>query len=275
MKLFYAHLKCEELKDQPAGGAPIVEVTKTPEATPPASPQSATPLEKTGGNLDDFGYEKPKASVKPGEENKGDIKETKKPDTPPPEEKIEAVTGYDKDIKPIEEEKPLEVPVEDPNKLEYELDVKDLDTKQVEKIKIFAKKNNLSKEQAQAFSEMTKAEQVAFKQSVDDYNKKVETERTNTKAAWQTELKNDPEFGGANYKQNVDKTNKFVGEFMPETKKVLTERGSMLPPSVMRDISKLADKVYASSSFVSGGGPTGQGAPAEKKEEHKPWNFYN
>lgn len=275
MKLFYAHLKQEEAKDlPPATGAPIAEATKTPEATPQTPPQSATPPEKTGSNLDDFGYEKPKTPVESGKEKQGDAKETEKPNPPPEEEKIDAVTGYDKPIKKVEDEKPPEPPVEDKNKLEYEIDVKELDTPLVDKIKDFAKKNNLTKEQAQAYADMTKSEQVAFKQSIADYNKKLDTDRTNTRALWQEELKKDTDFGGANFDKNVGKVNKFINEFMPETKKVLTERQSMLPPSVMRDISKLADKVYASDKFVPGSEPTGDGKVAEKKEERKPWDYY-
>ena len=39
----------------------------------------------------------------------------------------------------------------------------------------------------------------------------------------------DPEFGGENFDKNVDRVEKVLEKYMPNMKKVLTERGSMLP----------------------------------------------
>ena len=86
-------------------------------------------------------------------------------------------------------------------------------------------------------------------------------------------MKNDPALGGEKFEHNVMQAEKVLEEFMRATKTMLTERGSMLPPYVMRDLARLAEHLYAAPVFNSGEPPA---PPPEPKEENNdPLAFYN
>lgn len=246
--------------------------------TPPPAQKDApnTPPPQEGGNTDEFGYAKAPADDKSGEKGDGEKKEGAK--TPSKDdEKIpeDAVAGYG--------DKAPEVPdagkQDDPPKkkeddgLGYELEVKDLDEKEVQAIKDLAKEMKLTKEQAQTFVEIKKKELVDMKASQDAYEKQVQVEVTKQKAAWHNELKTDPDFGGEKFAHSVAKVEKFISEFMTDTKKVLTERKSMLPPYVMKDILRAANKFYDTEKLVTGSGASDRNSSKEEKEV-SPLDFY-
>ncbi|MFM6930146.1 MAG: hypothetical protein ACKOX6_16870 [Bdellovibrio sp.] len=257
MTKFTTLLKYDKASDGgEAGGSSSSTGYETPPAETPA-PNAAPP--ETPGNLDEHGYEKADAPNEPGKEGSGEKKEGK--ETPAKAEKKEeqpnSVSGYGddhedpaKEDEPVKEEKNEEIKADEG--LGYELDVKDLDAKEAEKIQAFAKTHKLSQEAAQAFIEMKKSEIASAKQFETERQAALEKEIKVTKAKWVKELQTDKEFGGEAFKQNVFKVEKLLSEFLPNTRKILTERNSMLPPYVMRDLSKLANHLFAPDKLVTG-----------------------
>lgn len=226
--------------------------TDSTSTIPSPSGYVETPAASTEDNsgVDDFGYE----SVKT---------ETKEVIPPPPEAtkeeaaKVEkAATGYGKES----EEKPDENKIPDPKateetppandeeKLKKELTdiVKELpDTIDKDKVTKFALDNKLNKEQLQAYTNLVKEEEKAFETSQKEAKKAQRTE-------WKNELTSDPEFGGENFDRNVDRVEKVLENYMPNTKKILTERGSMLPPYIMRDFLALSKVLNPTAPLVVG-----------------------
>lgn len=204
---------------------------------------------------DELGYELDKPIVVTPEEEV-------KPDEEKPIEKL--ATGYGKE-EPEEEVKPVETPkeeVKDPaelseeekNKKEITETIKDLGAGyDKDKITKFAVENKLSKAQLDAYVKMTKDEDAA-------YVKQQEESRKTQRKVWKEELMKDPEFGGDNFDKNVDRVERLL-ENMPNTKKVLTEKGTMLPPYIMKDFLSLAKALNPTTTLVVGD------APAPKEEE--------
>jgi hypothetical protein len=249
----------EEDKGGDGGAAPNKEA--------PAAEQKPTEEVKTpGAEFDEFGYEKtPDAAGK-----KADEPAEKKDEKP--EEIKDPATGYGTEAPKEEpvEEKPVEKPAAEEIKLEFELDVKDLDEKEALKLKEFAKSHKLSKEVTQALADDKKAEAKAISEMQAERVKAEAKAVADLKTKWDRELRSDPKFGGENFAKNIHKVEKLMSEFMSDTKKVLTERKSMLPPYVMRDLSKLADLVYSTEKLV-------QGDPNKvepEKKETDPLDFY-
>jgi len=214
--------------------------------------------------LDSFGYE----VVPPKVDIPIPPPEVKIPEPPKLEDLKDPVTGYGK-------EPPKVLPPEPPKvDLGYELEVKDLEPGMGQIIKDFAKKNNLTKEVAQAFVELKKSELKSFKDQQIAFQKNQEDLITQTKASWDKELRDHPNFGGDNFSKSVLKVEKILSEHMPETKKILTEKGSMLPPYVMRDFAKLASHLYDSENLKSGDPHVGDTENKETKENN-PLDFYS
>lgn len=180
-------------------------------------------------------------------------------------EKPPAVSGYgEAPPPPAEGVKPPEgqAPAEAVKPLE--LDLKGVPEVDVKAIQDFASKHKLTKEQAQAFADnlkLAEAEKVKLEE-----NRKLKIKEVYQ--AWEKELRDDTEFGGAKFDQNVHNVNRVISEHMPGVKKMLTDGGKRLPPSVMRDLSKVASLLYGEQNFVNGG--TVQKADANRK----PWDFY-
>ncbi len=243
--------------DKGGGGAP-----DSAEKQPPPAADDKTAKEG-GDNVDDFGYEKtPEA---PADKKPAD----KKPDDKPAEEVKAPATGYEAEPKPIEEEKPVDPPaVEVPDELDPLL--KDLPKDESGRIKDFAKKNGLSKEQVTAYADVRKKEFADAKVAQAKYEKDMENAKLKVRADWHAELKSDAVFGGEKFQHSVSRVNKVLEEFMPQTKKALTDNSGMLPPYVMRDLAKLADHLYPVEKLVTGD-PASEG---EKEEKDSPLDFY-
>lgn len=236
----------DQASEADGGGAP----KEVPPATPPASDPA---VKAEGAVTDEFGYEKAPAQDDPTKKADPKVEEKKAG------EKIEEVkdpaTGYG--VKPpetkVEEKKVDPPPAKDlKEELGYELDLKDLEKAEADKLTEFVKTHKLSKEVAEAYVNNKKSEIAAFNQEVEDYRKNQEKVQNETRANWDKELREDKTFGGQNYERNIHRVEKLMAEFMPLTKKVLTERKGMLPPNVMRDLCKLADHLYNSDKIVQG-----------------------
>lgn len=196
---------------------------------------------ESGSGVDEFGYQKEEAPAGEPAEKAGE---------PPKEEKEEpkSTTGYSDEPK-APEQKSTEEPKTDETPEELELgDTESLIETEVESIKAFAKEKKLSSEVAKALVEFKKKEIEKITAYQKDRQQAMEQERVN----WFNELKQDKDFGGANFSLNVKKAEKVVSDFLPNLKKQLTETGAMLPPYVMKDLVNIAKHLYAQESIVMG-----------------------
>ena len=241
----------EQLSDASAGGAPA--------KAPPA------PSDKV--ETDDFGYQVEAKAEAP--------KVEEKPAAKPEEEKpIAAATGYDSE--PKVEEKPeekSEQKVEEKPEEKNALDIKveGLPDKELAKIKEFAKEHKVPKEIAEAYAKLRKSELEAFDKAQKEAAAESERQIQATRKNWYTELKEDPKFGGENFARNTKQVEKVMEEFMPNTKKVLTERKGMLPPYFMRDLAAIADQMYSTEKLKTGDASV----PPKDNEEDDALAFYN
>lgn len=209
--------------------------------TPAAPANTATTTEaKPEPTVDDFGYDiPPKEEVKPEP-----VEEVK----PEPKEEVKPATGYDKELEPEVKPEPEAAPVDDKKSadlVQADADAILVDMVDKESISKFAMDNKFTKEQLQAYVNMKRSEDSAL---VEEHNERIKT----TRNGWMTELKADPEFGGENFVKNVDSVEKVLEKFMPNTKKILTERGSMLPPYTMRDLLGLSKVLNPTTPLVNG-----------------------
>lgn len=222
-------------------------------------------------HLDEYGYVKT-----PPEEGKEAKNEPPKEVPKPKEEKLSDIkdpaSGYAESAPKEDEIPPPSTPPEPPIELGYELDIKDVPDDEVKKIKDFAKSNNLTKEVAQALVGLKKTEIEEVKKQLVEFETKQKKLIAETKVKWDKELRTDPNFGGEKFAHNILNAEKVLSDFLPETKKALTERKSMLPPYVMRDLAKLAEHLYGTEKLV-------RGEPVEpedkdNKKEFDPLDFY-
>jgi hypothetical protein len=196
----------------------------------------------------------PKEEVKPEEEAKGETGYEEKP----PEVKVEII------------QKPGIAPEgEDATKIELELDVGDLPEESVKQIREFAKTHSVTKEVAQALIDSRKE---TFKRRA-DAEVQAENDRKALRVSYHKELKEDKEFGGENFAHNIKQAGKVLTEFFPGMKKALTDRGSMLPPYIMKDLSKLAKHLYSTNTVVHGDPVVDK--KKESDEQSSPLDFYN
>lgn len=257
----HRYLICEETTDLgELGGGGYSESVKTPEAT--TEKKVETPETVKEPKYDKFGYviaDEAEAVV-----------EEKKADEKVPDE----VAGYGEKIDDSQSEKKVEEPPpkEEKTGLEYELDVKDLDSKEVDKIVDLAKKFSLPKEAAQALVENKKLE-IKFQNDVQAEVDKIRKEKiSDLRKAWHRELRSDPAFGGEQFGKTIKNVDKVLADHLPGLKKQLTDNKAMLPPYVMRDLAKLADHLYSTPKLVQG-----DEGSAEKEtivEKRDPTEFY-
>jgi len=268
MRNFMNKLKLDKANDGTQGGGGGGDSTSE---KPPEGSENPNESEKTGNNVDDFGYEtepknddssgegKPEGGQeeKPNEDGKGDGEGDGKPD---------GSTGYGKpqEEKPGEgkpDEKPENKDGDEPSNdslpdEEIKETLKNLPKAEGDAIGEFAKKHKLSKEVVEDYAQMREAENAEARKA---YDEGIKAQRK----AWDDDLRNDKEFGGENYDKNVMRAEKVLTELMPNTKKVLTEKGTMLPPYVMRDLGLIVHK----AAFSTGKLPTGE-APTPKVEKN-------
>lgn len=261
--------------------------TKTPEQKKPES-DNVTPIKPEEKKLDDNGYQvtseekkpeekKPEESIKPVS---GYTDETKEENIEPKIEKIDPVSGYAEKVeKKPEEKKPEEKKVEEKpeeKKTSFEemkLDTEGLLDQELKSIGDFVKKHGVNKDQAQELVDIKKAEIKLYTDEQKNQKIKHDADRKQLRADWKQELKDDPKFGGEKFDHSIQQSEKVLHEFFPGLKKILTERGGMLPPYVMRDLAKLAGHLYSSEKLVQGD----PSVPPKKEEvkEDDPLAFYN
>lgn len=228
----------------------------------PPPPPSAPPA-KASVEYDELGYAKPPVEAAPVQAN-----------TPPPPAapNADVSSGYDAAPPPPDTAgyvEPTPPPATPPaNQFKVEVDLKEFN--EVDK-KLFTEsfeKYKLPKEAQQALVDIRKTylAQQAAEQS--NQQKQVEAQVSKLKSDWFNELKNDKDFGGTNFDVNVKMVNKFIQDFLPNTKKMLTEKGGMLPPNTMRDFHSVAKKLYETEGFVQGDGSS---ASEAKPNDH--WKF--
>lgn len=254
-------LREDSITEGADGGA-----SKTP---PAAESKEAAPAEAAGPVTDDLGY-----AITPEVKPEGEkAPEPKKEEPKAPEEIKDPATGYGKEAPKAPKEEAAPPPESPKIELGYELEVKDVDPAVLTKVQEFAKANALPKEAAQALLNLRKTEFDAAKQAQADQEKAYLKQVQDTRSAWDKELRTDATFGGEKFAHNVMQAEKVLGDFMPNTKKILTERGSMLPPYVMRDLAKLAEKLYSPENIVQGERPAGDEVVVSKVDEHL--DFYS
>lgn len=207
-------------------------------------PPSINEEDKLEVEIEDFGYGDPIKEETPPPAA------PKKEDDKPIEKKV---TGYESKEEipppaappaPKKEETPP--PAAKEGEVDYNESLKDLpESIDKEKVLKFATENKLSKEQVEAYKKFVKEETASLEAR---QNEAVKEQRS----TWKKELMTDPEFGGENFDKNVDRVEKVLEKYMPNMKKVLTERGSMLPPYIMRDFLALDKLLNPSNTLVTG-----------------------
>lgn len=257
--------------DNPAPGA-SAPVPPPPGMSPPAAAGET--------QYDDLGYEIVKdAPTPPG----AAAPEPPAPGTPAPaakpDDKIATpATGYgDEPEPPAAPAAPVD-PATPPEKVSFgegvEVDPKDVPVDEQKKIAAIATKHKLSKEIIQDYLDTRSAEIKEFNEAQTkaeaDAQKATEDAQKKWRADQQAELKNDPTFGGDKYSHNIHRVEKVLDQYMPNVKKVLTERKGMLPSYFMRDLAAMADHLYGTENVVQGD----PSAPAKKNEDDA-LDFYN
>ena len=203
---------------------------------------------------DEYGYEK--ATSEPDAQSTSaattETGKTSSDETDTKEPLKEAVLGYDeKDVEIPADPKPAPKP-EIPLKFAVEVDTKGLINADLADLKEISEKHGLTKEQTQALIDMREKEVSDYKTYVEktktDHEKAVALERQQ----WTKELKEDKDLGGQNYTRTLRRVDKVLTDFFPGTKKLLTDRKMMLPPSVMRDLAKFYEQQTVTPKLVQG-----------------------
>ena len=243
------------------GGAPAPAAT--PEPTPTGYGEPAAKVETPESTVDDFGYTKePAATPEP---------EAAKVETPVEPEAGKVSTGYGEGD-PVPEPAKVEPEVKpdgtDAEKL-LQFEIKEAlgeisDNYDKETIGKFAEDNKLTKDQVKAYVELTKQEDAANLKSAEDAKVKQRSD-------WGKELREDSTFGGDDFNKNVERVEKVLENYLPNMKKALTDRGSMLPPYIMRDLLSLSKTLNPTTTLVSGTAST----PAPKEEGNFLDDMYN
>lgn len=254
---FIMKQRFEEKKDVPPG------------APPPADPPAAVPPKEE--EVDDFGYAK---EPSPPDEKKDPPKEEKKegekaPVIPKLEDIKEPATGYDKEPEKLEDPPKKEDPPKESDEIDKMFD--GIPKKEVDRVRALIEKHKPSPELLKDYADNLKKDYVDAKANHDQSVKAAEREKQQIRATWHKELKEDTTFGGANFKTNVARGEKVLEEFMPHTRKALTDNKSMLPPYVMRDLATLADHLYPEQKLVQGDPPPKEEA---KDESDSALDFY-
>lgn len=201
-----------------------METILTPE-TPTAEPVAKTQEEKF--------Y--PNPEVKP-EEKKDDVPQ----DLKEPEVKEEK-----KEDKVPEKKEPEAKPVVPEN---YDLKLPEnalIKAEQLEKIATYSKEQGFSQEQAQALVER---ENQVVKDFVEQQREQLGEQAT----AWMEACKTDKEFGGQEFKQNVELSERVIKKFGSDAlKKGLNDSGLGNHPELVRMLT-LIGKVMANDTLITG-----------------------
>lgn len=266
MQHFIKMLKLDKANpDAPPPGATEV-IPKPASEQPPAT--STPPLEEDGDTHDDLGYAKvppvtptpegtaPKTGDKPAQAAAAKPAEVTNP-----------ATGYGKEP-PVVPDAPVVPATVVPPPVPDELDksVEGLPEIDAKEIKTFAKENGLSPEIAKKWADRVKTMIANQKVEATNMEKEREQEKLRTRAQWHKELKDDKDFGGEKFDLSLSRSEKTLSEFFPELKKELTDNKTILRPSVMRGLNRIAEKLHATENLVHGD-PVVVQKPDEEKDE--------
>lgn len=287
MKKFYL-IQSPEVEPQTGGSS--AASTKAPPPTTTPKQETTASNEESGDDFDELGYAKAGATKEPPKEAEKKQAADTKTETKVPgdgkkaneDAKTTSATGYGKSS--LEEDGKTEDKTPSPpeklsvtdeaTKEVFELKTEGLSSEETAKLKTFIDKNKLSKTQAQDLIDLKKAELKSQSEAQIQAKKDQELAVKKVKQGWEKELRSDPTFGGANFDKNNAAVDKLLLEQMPETRKVLTERGSMLPPYVMRDLAKLAEHLYSPNDSLVQGSATVSEKLSDTEESDDPLDFY-
>lgn len=248
-----------------SGNPPVVpKVNESENPNPPANP-AVPKAEGNNDNLDELGYEKTPADPKtPEGKEKSEVDPKAKAAAAEPKKVENPGTGYGDEPPKVEELPPVvkEEPKGEPDEIDKA--VGELPKEDAAKVKDFAKKYALTPEQIKAYGDLRRSELKEAAATFERRKQEIENEKVKIRATWHNELKQDKDFGGENFAKSIDQAEKVLEEFMPNTKKHLTEHKTMLPPYVMRDLAKLGIHLYSSTENLVHGDPT---VPVESKEK--------
>lgn len=260
----------------PGGAPPSPPQPQTP-ATPPAPPSPPTP--QTQGNPGETppAPPSPGAPVPPAEASKPQPPATP-PAPPAKKEDGKSLSGYDENppkapADPAAPEVPpggavpAAPPAAEPGS---QLNTEGLEPADIARITELAKVNNLTPKDAQVLADFRKAQISEGVKALETYKTQQEIARQQTIVNWHKELADDPTFGGKNFGQNLKRVDQVLDQYFPATRKMLTERGSVLPPYVMRDLAMIGDTLLATGKLTTGDVPV----PPPVKKEHDPLDFY-
>lgn len=223
-------------------GATNATTAKTPDAPAQAAGNSGDPAAAQAQST----QQTPPTGDKGKEGQAADVSGYggKPADTPAPAAGTEATTTDDKPL---------------------ELDLKGFKEEEVQDLRDFAKTHKLSKETAQALLDQRQAQKAGDEQKRTEIQEGIKKQH----GEWEKELRADPDFGGDKFDQSVHQVNKLITDHFPSIQKNLTKSGGKVPPDVMRDLRKVALKMYGESEFTEGSKPA-----AQTSKEREPWEYY-
>jgi hypothetical protein len=129
-------------------------------------------------------------------------------------------------------------------------------TEAITRVEAYAKANKLSNEEAQQLLEV---ENTAVKTFADKQQAQMHTLRT----TWAEESKNDKEFGGDNFAQNVELSRRVVDKFGSAAfRAALNDTGLGNHPELIRMLSRIG-KAVGEDELVVGKTATGKEAPKD------------
>lgn len=171
--------------------------------------------------------EGPQEGAKEGEGKEGEGKDGEKPDVPEKYE-FQAPEGFDGE----------------------------LDTAALEQFEPVAKELGLTQEQADKMVALhAESLQRAQQQSRDQWAQQMQT--------WQDDLRNDPDFGGAKFDENIGSAMKAVEKFgSPGLKEALESTGMGNHPELVRTFAQIGQAI-SEDKIVLGGQSQGARSPAE------------
>lgn len=251
------------------GGPPAPPPPAQQQVSPPQPPPSTPPTETEGYSDADFGYEKHTDEPKKGDQEKPGEGKAPPPVPPQPAEVKDPATGYGAEppkVDPAPPAPPAAPPVVD----DLDKALGELPKTELTKIKDFMTKHKVAPEVAKEYGELRRQEIAEAQKWSQDQEKAGEQRIAQMKADWHKELKEDKDFGGENFSQSVQAVERVMQDFMPSTKKRLTESKGMLPPYLMRDLAKVAETLYKNPILVQGDPP----APKASETEDSPLDFY-
>lgn len=239
----------------------------------PMPPQNSPQAQADGNqDYDDHGYAVPSAAAEGAPNAEGKAAPEPKP-AKAAAESPNPTTGYGSEPPKVDPVAVAAKPLESPTKVDdlgFELKDDGIPKSDAQAVREFAKKHSLTKEVAQELLDQKKAQFTQAEADRAAFEQEQIRARDLKRSEWYNELKNDPTFGGEKFAFHVKQAEKVIEEFMPGTKKTLTERGSMLPPYIMRDLAKLAAQLYTTDSLMQGQ-PV---APSDDQEEDDGTAFY-